>query len=100
MTSLHLERRLWSDISAAEIMTWNLDIMHVLSREPTRCCRRNDHEETMRKILMKIFAIVLLATSVYAGAASARGGGRRDDARHQLHRHAEIPSHAGLPRAK
>jgi hypothetical protein len=29
----------------------------------------------MVKILMKIFAIVLLSTSVYAGAASARGGG-------------------------
>jgi hypothetical protein len=28
----------------------------------------------MVKILMKIFAIVLLSTSVYAGAASARGG--------------------------
>ena len=50
----------------------------------------------MVKILMKIFGIVLLSTSVYAGAASARGG-RRDDARHQLHRPAAIPSHAGLP---
>jgi hypothetical protein len=29
----------------------------------------------MVKILVKIFAIVLLATSVYAGAAGARGGG-------------------------